>query len=578
MSTAVGAPAKKRRCLYEILEVPLDATSEQIRSSYRKLALKLHPDKVASQSPSTSSAEATAVFQDLVHAYEVLSDVKERKYYDSHRNKIVFSDFNDDPSSKKSPSVFHDLDIFSFFSSSAFSGFSDSGKGFYKVYSDVFYRIFETEMWFCKQMNLAPHLFPEIPPMMGNLESPYAQVTAFYGYWSGFVSIMDFNWADLYDPRGGYSRKERRAMEELNKKARKKAKREHNESVRGLAAFAKKRDKRVIDMGIKREEEEKKRKEAENERKKELEMKKAEKARLYQEQEWAKIAVDEVEESSCDDDDFNNIQKKNKKKTNGVSDTNCGGAGEELYCVACHKKFKSNKQWKNHEQSKKHRDNVAELRDAMLDDYKNVEEDSGDGCNDEVKSEDGFKEEVEGLCERFEEGLGSDEGKQETNPNEVEEEEEDETYILEAMLSGHKDTRQDADNSPQPSSTNSFLNESDKEEFDNKRKGSKNKPRRRAAAAKAKPNNDDRGGEEAYCQVKEDNDSKNVDVVVAKDEEVVAKGKDDYEIEKIQKTKIRPKGNVAKKSAKGKKQKVIYFLLVLLGFICLSFIPCSFNS
>ena len=35
---------------------------------------------------------------------------------------------------------------------------------------------------------------------------------------------------------------------------------------------------------------------------------------------------------------------------------------EELYCVACNKKFKSDKQWKNHEQSKKHRDKVSELR------------------------------------------------------------------------------------------------------------------------------------------------------------------------------------------------------------------------
>ncbi|GAA0147585.1 hypothetical protein LIER_07248 [Lithospermum erythrorhizon] len=45
---------------------------------------------------------------------------------------------------------------------------------------------------------------------------------------------------------------------------------------------------------------------------------------------------------------------------------------EELYCVACGKKFKSEKQWKNHEQSKEHKEKVAELRKAFSDEDKTV--------------------------------------------------------------------------------------------------------------------------------------------------------------------------------------------------------------
>lgn len=36
---------KKMKSLYEILELDKHATSEQIRSNYRKLSLKFHPDK-----------------------------------------------------------------------------------------------------------------------------------------------------------------------------------------------------------------------------------------------------------------------------------------------------------------------------------------------------------------------------------------------------------------------------------------------------------------------------------------------------------------------------------------------------
>ncbi|CAL1381627.1 unnamed protein product [Linum trigynum] len=325
-----------KRCHYEVLGISLDASPDDIRSSYKKLALQRHPDKLMRSG--LSEGDATAQFQELVHAYEVLSDPKERAWYDSHRSQILFSD----PDSVNSGVP----DLFSFFSNTVFSGYSDKGKGFYKVYSDVFNKIYANEVSFCKKLGIGFETLREAP-LMGNLESPYRQVTAFYSYWLGFSSVLDFCWADQYDVMAGPDRRSRRLMEEENKKLRKKAKRDFNETVRGLADFVKKRDKRVIDMMVKKNAEMERKKEEEKERKKKLEREKMERMRAYEEPDWAKVSVEL--------DDLEDIEDE-KKEDEGK---------QELYCVACGKKFKSDKQWKNHEQSKKHKEKVAELRESF---------------------------------------------------------------------------------------------------------------------------------------------------------------------------------------------------------------------
>ncbi|XP_021751849.1 uncharacterized protein LOC110717455 isoform X2 [Chenopodium quinoa] len=61
---------------YKILEVDYDASDEDIRLSYRKLALQWHPDKHKDDS------SVTAKFQDINEAYRVLSDPTKRLEYD----------------------------------------------------------------------------------------------------------------------------------------------------------------------------------------------------------------------------------------------------------------------------------------------------------------------------------------------------------------------------------------------------------------------------------------------------------------------------------------------------------------
>ncbi|XP_042051692.1 uncharacterized protein LOC121797016 [Salvia splendens] len=125
-------------------------------------------------------------------------------------------------------------------------------------------------------------------------------------------------------------------------------------------------------------------KELEMERKGEEEKQGQKELERQKEPEWAK--VEELEEEDESEDALE--EKKN-----------------EFYCVACSQKFRSDKQWKNHEQSKKHKEKVTQLPEAFH------EEDIE--CEAEVDADDGSDigylsadDGVSKLGEKFEAGIG----------------------------------------------------------------------------------------------------------------------------------------------------------------------------
>lgn len=65
-----------KRDYYEILEVTRTSTADEIKKSYRKIAMKFHPDR----NPGDKSAEER--FKEAAEAYEVLSDPDKRAKYD----------------------------------------------------------------------------------------------------------------------------------------------------------------------------------------------------------------------------------------------------------------------------------------------------------------------------------------------------------------------------------------------------------------------------------------------------------------------------------------------------------------
>jgi len=96
-------PKGNQRDFYEVLGVTRTASIEEIKSSYRKAALKWHPDR----NPENKE-EAEVKFRECTEAYSVLSDQQKREAYDTYGhaglssgssgvdfNSTVFRDFHD---------------------------------------------------------------------------------------------------------------------------------------------------------------------------------------------------------------------------------------------------------------------------------------------------------------------------------------------------------------------------------------------------------------------------------------------------------------------------------------------------
>src|ERR1700752_3904671 len=67
-----------KRDYYQVLDVARTETEVEIKKSYRRLAMKYHPDR------NPNDHEAEEKFKEAKEAYEVLTDPQKRALYDQH--------------------------------------------------------------------------------------------------------------------------------------------------------------------------------------------------------------------------------------------------------------------------------------------------------------------------------------------------------------------------------------------------------------------------------------------------------------------------------------------------------------
>eukprot|EP00002_Diphylleia_rotans_P002081 TRINITY_DN11287_c0_g1_i1.p1 TRINITY_DN11287_c0_g1~~TRINITY_DN11287_c0_g1_i1.p1 ORF type:complete len:690 (+),score=182.70 TRINITY_DN11287_c0_g1_i1:44-2113(+) len=342
-----------QRCLYDVLELSRSCTDDEIRLAYRKLALRWHPDKNVG-----NQEEATVRFKEIQNAYSILSDKNERAWYDSHRESILRGVNVEEGEDEE-------INLWPYFSTSIYTGYGDDEQGFYFTYATIFRKIDEIE-----EINHASDESYRSAPGFGDSKTPYAQVSAFYAYWTDFISRRTFSQVDKYNLSTAPSRQIKRLMEKENKKERDAARKEYTDCVRQLAQFVKKRDRRILEHQLKQQKlaEERAREQAEAALlDKQAREKAAEALRLEHEEHMKEL--DAHLEKFGIHELAKEYDKQSKKGATSQKKAMTGDGGEEvdeLYCLACKKKFKSEQQWKNHEKSKKHLDKVAELRQQVL--------------------------------------------------------------------------------------------------------------------------------------------------------------------------------------------------------------------
>ncbi|KAF9930011.1 hypothetical protein BGZ67_006013 [Mortierella alpina] len=364
-----------RTCHYVVLDIDKNASESDIKKAYRRKALEWHPDKNHHR-----VEEATKQFAFIAEAYEVLSDPQERAWYDSHRDAILRGDDKSDQAEGAAGTT--SAELMKYFSSSVYKGFQDNNAGFYAVYRNIFEKLAQEEAdavandRYEESTGTQTHF-----PSFGCSTTAYddnsdSDVKQFYNAWLTFSSQKSFSWCDKFRLSEAPDRRVRRAMEKENKKFRDAARKEFNDTVLSLASYVRKRDPRFLAY---QEQQKQKQKQiqadlkAKMEKEKELLRAKAEK---FQEQEWSRVQEDDEDESGSDDNEDEYDQ--------------------EYECIICDKFFKSERQWKNHERSKRHLKAVEDIRLEMLHEENELMGQSG-GASPEQERDDEDEEDQEDL-------------------------------------------------------------------------------------------------------------------------------------------------------------------------------------
>lgn len=296
--------------LYDILGVDSDATAEDVRKAYRKLALKWHPDK-QNQVSDVERQLALETFRQVSNAYEILSDDRERQWYDAKLRRLQKSS-SSQIYSQTFPEDFPEI-------SSVISS---------REYMNGCFTLEEYLPLFKKIASMERSHGHSCPDYQG------CPVQVFYAEWGSFASSLDFSWINEPISRN-LDRRMRRMIEQEHAKARRQARKEYNESIRTFTEFCKKRDPAYIEWYS-----------------------------LYQ-----KSRIEQVKETVSKSQKREQRQNQEQRRENEEERIEVefeDVSYDAWYCPACEKYFKSEGSFRSHEMSKKHIKNVEIMKHMLM--------------------------------------------------------------------------------------------------------------------------------------------------------------------------------------------------------------------
>uniref|UniRef100_A0A8C9KIN9 DnaJ homolog subfamily C member 2 n=1 Tax=Panthera tigris altaica TaxID=74533 RepID=A0A8C9KIN9_PANTA len=228
------------------------ATQRQIKAAHKAMVLKHHPDKRKAAGEPIKEGD-NDYFTCITKAYEMLSDPVKRRAFNS-----VDPTFDNSVPSK-----------------------SEAKDNFFEVFSPVFER---NSRWSNKK-NV---------PKLGDMNSSFEDVDAFYSFWYNFDSWREFSYLDEEEKEKAECRDERRWIEKQNRATRAQRKKEEMNRIRTLVDNAYSCDPRIKKF----KEEEKAKKEAEKKAKAEAKRKEqeAKEKQRQAELEAARLAKEKEEE------------------------------------------------------------------------------------------------------------------------------------------------------------------------------------------------------------------------------------------------------------------------------------------
>lgn len=301
--------------------------------------------------------EATKLFAEIQSAYEVLADPQERAWYDSHSEAFLGTDGGSGDQHSYNVRITTAEDVLKLFSKfSPRMEFSDSPTGFFGGLREQFEQLALEERLACQWEHQDPIEYPSFGSCDDNFETV---VRPFYAAWTGFSTQKSFAWKDVHRYSEAPDRRVRRMMEKENKRLRDEGIREFNDAVRSLVAFIKKRDPRY-------------------------------KSNAQSEAQRQETLRQSVAAQAARSRAFNKAQMRDHvipdwaQSEQPVADEDEESEESEVdsfECVACHKFFKSQKQFEAHERSKKHLKAVKQLCWEMRMQNDQLDLESADGSS-----------------------------------------------------------------------------------------------------------------------------------------------------------------------------------------------------